>query len=222
MELRPSQIKINYDPSQPLDPAMQIVDVLRPSQLQSPIRISPEVIINLAENGVPHSVFVELLRNSLREEVEGLTTWDGKDAMFDLWCAVSRAGSVISARLGREALGEARARGLASREADEDNELDTDDAIEDLDASRQRSIAWWGDEISGCPSTLEDTVMHLLDSGFTPTNSAILREKLDAIIKKVINNHVLRYRLEVPMSCSAWIIPGMEFFIILCGSIILM
>ena len=210
MELRPSQIKINYDPSKPPDPAMCVIDVVKTSHLRSPTRISSEVIINLAENGVPHGIFVELLRNGLQEQVEGLTTWDGPEAMFDLWCAVSRAGGVMSARLAREASGEARARGFMSYEADEDYQFDVDGAIEDLDASRQRSTAWWGDEISGCPSSLEETVMYLLDSGFTPMNCAILRDKLGAVIKRIINNFVLRYKLEVPKSCSAWIIPGME------------
>lgn len=50
--------------------------------------------------------------------------------------------------------------------------------------------------------------MVLLDSGFTPHNSIILREKLHAIVKKSIDTYVLRYRIEVPMSCSALIIPG--------------
>lgn len=209
MELRPSQIKINYDPTKALDPAMCIVDVLKTSHMRTPIRISSEVIINLAENGVPHKVFVELLRKGLQEQVEGLTTWDGPEAMFDLWCAVSRAEGVMSARLAREAAGEARARGHSSREADEDNDFDADDDIEDLDAAK--STAWWGDEISGCPSSLAETVMYLLDSGFTPSNCAVLREKLGFVIKSTINNYVLRYRLDVPMSCSAWLIPGMIF-----------
>lgn len=47
-----------------------------------------------------------------------------------------------------------------------------------------------------------------LDSGFTPQNSPVLREKLNAVIKKTIDNYVLRYRLDVPKSCSAFIVPG--------------
>jgi len=50
--------------------------------------------------------------------------------------------------------------------------------------------------------------MVLLDSGFTPQNSAILREKLHAIVKKTINTYVLKYRIDVPMSCSALLVPG--------------
>ena len=50
--------------------------------------------------------------------------------------------------------------------------------------------------------------MVLLDAGFTPQTSIILREKLHAVVKKSIDNYVLRYRIDVPMSCSALIIPG--------------
>jgi RNA-dependent RNA polymerase len=50
--------------------------------------------------------------------------------------------------------------------------------------------------------------MVLLDSGFTPRDSIILREKLHAVVKKSIDSYVLRYRFDVPMSCSALIVPG--------------
>ena len=66
----------------------------------------------------------------------------------------------------------------------------------------------WADRISGCPSSLEETVMVLLDSGFTPQGSIVLREKLHAVIKGSIDSYVLRYRIHVLMSCSALMVPG--------------
>ncbi|CAA7271027.1 unnamed protein product [Cyclocybe aegerita] len=74
---RPSQTKIRYPPGLQLDPAMLTFDLLRTSHMRSPSRLSTETIINLAENGVPHSRFVDLLKATLREMVKGLTTWDG-------------------------------------------------------------------------------------------------------------------------------------------------
>jgi RNA-dependent RNA polymerase len=205
--LRPSQIKIQYPLESPLDPALLIINVLCPSRLKTPAHLSSETIINLAENGVPHHVFTDMLRASLEERVAGLTTWEGPGVMLELWRNVARCGGVLNARRAREAGGEARARGYGDREA-EDVEGGDEDDLQLLNAAHQRSKAWWTDEISGCPSTLEDTVMVLLDSGFTPKNCAVLRKKLEAVVKKTINSNVFRFRIEVAMSCSAFLIPG--------------
>jgi RNA-dependent RNA polymerase len=70
------------------------------------------------------------------------------------------------------------------------------------------SRAWWADQISGQPSTLHETVMSLLDSGFTPMNCYILLEKLKQVVLDTVKKYMHRSRLEVPMSCTAWIIPG--------------
>ena len=90
----------------------------------------------------------------------------------------------------------------------DENELDDEDGFTQLDILEQKSAAWWADPVSGCPSSLEETVMSLLDSGFMPQNLPFLREKLRQVIKGVIKKFVKNYRMEVPMSCSAWIIPG--------------
>ena len=51
--------------------------------------------------------------------------------------------------------------------------------------------------------------MGLLDSGFTPGNCAALREKLSEVITKNINDYVLNYSIEITMSRTAMLIPGM-------------
>jgi RNA-dependent RNA polymerase len=208
--LRPSQIKIHYPLELPLDPALLVVNILRSSHLKTPGRLAAETIVNLAENGVCHRAFTDLLRAGLEERVAGLTTWEGRDAMLQLWHNVSRHGGVMMARRAREASGEARAKGYGERGLDaEDVEADDEDDLQQLDtALRQRSSAWWADQVSGCPSTLEETVMVLLDSGFTPQNCAVLRDKLKQVVTTSIRNYVLKYRIEVPMSCTAFLVPG--------------
>jgi RNA-dependent RNA polymerase len=188
---------------------MLTIDVLRSSCLKTPGRLSSQTIINLAENGVPHCVFVEIFRASLRELVDGLTKWDGPNAMYELWLNVARAGGVMASRRAREASGEARVKGYGDYENNMDMEGDDDD-LEPFDAAlHQRPAAWWTDQISGCPSGLEETVLVLLDSGFTPDNCAVLRDKLKQVVKTSINNYVQRYKIEIPMSCTAFVVPGM-------------
>lgn len=183
--------------------------------MKSPSRISPETIINLAENGVPHRVFIDLMKASVATIIKGLTTWDTPDAMYDLWLNVEHAGAVCFARRAREAAGEARVRGFGDRRADEDDE-DEDDDEERLDhfdkALDQRSSAWWADHTSGCPSSLEETVMVLLDSGFTPRDSPILREKLKQVVTTKVKSRTKNYRYDIELSASAFVIPGLLHF----------
>ncbi|KDR73737.1 hypothetical protein GALMADRAFT_251555 [Galerina marginata CBS 339.88] len=208
--VRPSQTKIKYPEGKPLDPAMLTIDLLRTPHMRTPSKISTDIIVNLAENGVPHEEFARMLRTSIRELVRGLTTWDGKDAMYDLWTNVERAGGVLTGRRAREAVGEARVRGYSNR-SPEDVELEEEEADEDglssVEPAVPRSLAWWTDQTSGCPSTLEETVMVLLDTGFCPQNSPILREKLKQVVVKKIEGRTQNLRFEVEQSCTAFAVP---------------
>ncbi|KAG6907743.1 hypothetical protein DXG01_007543 [Tephrocybe rancida] len=201
---RPSQIKIRYPPGHhdPLDPTLRIVEVLRLSYMRSPSSISAETIINLAENGVPSSVFIELLKANLHEIVAELTTWEGKDAMYNLWTQVERAGAVLHSRRAREAVGEARARGFASYSSESD---DADEDDEDM--GQARSTAWWADQTSGCPSSLEETVLVLLDAGFRPQDSPIVREKLKQVVRGAVHNRTVKYRYTLTQSAIAFVVP---------------
>ncbi|TFY73397.1 hypothetical protein EWM64_g10615, partial [Hericium alpestre] len=83
----------------------------------------------------------------------------------------------------------ARVRGLRAFD-DEDDEDDNGEV-------NGSSSAWWEDEVSGCPSTLEETVLVFLDSGFRPDKNPILAEKLRAVVKKAIGRHAA-HRIEMP------------------------
>ena len=210
--IRPSQRKIKYPADHPRDPAHLIMDILRTSYMKSPARVSPETIINLAENGVPHQVFVELMKSSVANIIMGLTTWDGPDAMYNLWLNVEQAGAVCFARRAREAAGESRVRGFGERQIDEDED-DEDEDEERMDFNKaldQHSSAWWADYISGCPSSLEETVMVLLDSGFTPQQCPILREKLKQVVTSKVKTRTQNYRYDVELSAGAFVIPGLS------------
>lgn len=74
--------------------------------------------------------------------------------MFDLWISVARAGGVMAQRSARAGL--SRVKGYA--EKSDPNELDEDEDVLEPVPVEERSTAWWGDEISGCPSSLEETV----------------------------------------------------------------
>ena len=122
----------------------------------------------------------------------------------------------MAARRAREDAGLARVKGYSEWQAEE-VEGDDEDGFKQLDSVEQGSSAWWSDEISGCPSSLEETVMYLIDAGFTPQTCPVLRSKLEKIVKSSVKNYIKAYRIDVPMSASAFLVPG-DQFLILCDT----
>ncbi|KAF8520442.1 RNA dependent RNA polymerase-domain-containing protein, partial [Hysterangium stoloniferum] len=206
--IRNSQRKIVYEFP---DRAHLIMDVLRRSQLKYPARLSVEIIVNLAENGISYETFQTLMDDGLEGVVASLTNWSGPFAMENLWAAVARVnGSVIRSRMAREAAGSSRLMGFTSydREREEgENEEEEEEDDDAIGSFRAGSKAWWADEISGCPSTLEEAVLVLLDAGFQPHSCALLAAKLKEVFKKALKRYIEKYKITVPRSAEAWIVP---------------
>ncbi|KAK7471173.1 hypothetical protein VKT23_002583 [Stygiomarasmius scandens] len=200
----PSQIKINYSLDTPLDLSHLTIDILRFGTVKSPGRLSAEVIINLAHNGVPAEVFLDLSQETFRETVEGLTNWQGEDAMFNLWKNVEKAEHVCISRRARESVTSLRAKGFRDPRDEDPDENEDDDFV---DVHEQRSTAWWPDLVSGCPSSMSETAMALLDSGFQPQLCAYLADKLQNITKSAIKNLVNKFHYEIPQSATALAVP---------------
>ncbi|KAJ7039848.1 RNA dependent RNA polymerase-domain-containing protein [Mycena alexandri] len=209
---KPSQVKITYNDAAQTHPANSTIDVLRFSRTKCPARISPEVIINLEHNGVPATVFVRMQDAFLAQGVDALLFWskelgrDGPEFMYKLWVAVERSEGVLMARRAREAVGEARFRGYGESFKDAAQDDDEEEDLFDA-AAQQRSTAWWPDYISGCPSSLAETIMSLLDSGFTPQSLPVLRDKLKQVVLKKIKYRSTHFKYEVAQSASAFVVP---------------
>jgi hypothetical protein len=220
--IRDSQKKIAYYTEPNEDPAMLTIDVLRNSHMNSPARLSPETIINLYENGVPWDVFRHLFEKSLDEALDDLLTWASPqnndasgagcslESRIALWASVARAGGVLPARVARRNPSSARARGLVYEASYADDSDDNEE--EAIDDDRQPSSAWWPDPVSGQPSSLEETIMALLDSGFDPRLHWIIRVKLKAVISRVTDTFRKRSKIPVLESCTGFIVPGIHDF----------
>jgi len=207
VEITPSQRKIRFQENIEIDPAHRIIDVLRASHTRTPCRLSVETIINLAHNGVTKEIFLELLQKGLADLVEPLLDWDSPEAMRKLWTNVRRLGGVMAARRAREEAGLARVKGFSEREAEE-IEIQDEEYFNSAELAEQRSSAGWGDEVSGCPSSLEETIMYMIDSGLTPKECPLLRDKLDKFIRSKLASYIKSYRIDVPMSATAFLVPG--------------
>ena len=173
--------------------------------MQSSIKISKEIIINLSENGVSTRIFIDLLVQSLKDTTSSLLSWDGSDAMAQLWATVFKDFNIMSGRIARKSSWTTRASGIRFYN-DQDDVHDDDDESNNDETSH--SIAWWGDEISGCPSSLEETVLAFLDSGFHPFTNPILAARLHEVAKTAVKTSIVKSRVKVPLSCRALIVPG--------------
>ena len=210
--LRDSQRKIAYPRLH--DPAHLTVDVLRTSHLTTPARLSYETIINLAENGVPLDVFSGLLQLGIDSVLDGLFSWpDDKpllnttfhESMRTLYKNVNRAGAVTGAKLARMNISCARAKGYIWDHKQEDGDEDAEPLVDDL----PRSTAWWPDYTSGQPSSLEETVLVLIEAGFHPQTEWILQEKLKPVINTALNRFsISKPKIPVAESCAAFVVPG--------------
>ncbi|KZT73517.1 hypothetical protein DAEQUDRAFT_721575 [Daedalea quercina L-15889] len=209
--LRPSQIKIDLgNQEHPLDPAMLVIDVIKPGRLSTPSRLSDETVINLAENGVPLRAFVALMKHDLDARVDGLTQWAPPASVYSLYRNVGNADGVVTQRLIREAAGTARAKGYTNRDAggQREDRAEDEDGLDELDELlKEQSTAWWADPTSGCPSTISETVLVLLDSGFLPDKCPVLGSKLKNFVKQVITQCSNKCHIAVPMSCTAFVVP---------------
>ena len=210
--LRNSQIKIRYDPNIPVDVSHLTVDILRVARVRTPARLSIETMVNLHHNGVPTNVFVEVLKKNLAEAIEPLLDWGASDfdtpAMLRLWHAVEESENVLRQRRARQDVTNLRFKGYSDHERDlvEDDDLDGVGGLE-----RRHSTAWWPDPHSGCPSSIAETIMGLLSSGFTPRNTAIMRLKLYRLIQTKITRKCTKHNWEIPESATAFAVPGKSY-----------
>ncbi|THH01293.1 hypothetical protein EW026_g1385 [Hermanssonia centrifuga] len=179
-------------------PAHVIFDLLAPSRVSIPARLSRLTIINLAHNKIPKQVLVSLMESGLRAEVAALTQWSGPAAMPLLWSAVNKVSGVSSLRLQRYAAGVQRALGLVRRENDPDD--DESESEEDPTTSPDCLI-------DGKPPSIGETVLEKLQSGFSPLEDHTLFEDIKQVVKNTIESSVKDYHIVVQQSAEAYIVP---------------
>lgn len=208
--IRPSQTKIKLGKASELGRAQRIFDLLAPSKVTGPSRLSSQTLINLSHNGIDHQVLKDLMALGLREEIQPFIDWTQPHSMILVWKAVERAGSVVVSRLRRLLKGQARALGLGQLHPLDDQGQEDEEG--DGDSDHLQPLTDIGHKkFSGQPVTLHETVLELLQSGFHPLKLDLLFQKLESIITLVLDDYVEKFHIPVQESCEAYIIPGKYF-----------
>ncbi|KAH8094650.1 RNA dependent RNA polymerase-domain-containing protein [Cristinia sonorae] len=202
--IRDSQVKVKLTPNRPwlvdelrnLHPAHFIFDLVAPSRASVGARLSRSTLMNLSHNKVPTEVLAELMKTSLKREIEPLMSWDGPNTDVLLHNAVDRSGRVSLSRIQRAAAGSARALGLVRRfdeknQGEEDDESDGDGDPLDADETMH----------------LSDKIICMLQAGFMPLESVYMYDEMRKAILRVVLKFVKEYRIVIPESADAFIVP---------------
>ena len=217
--IRDSQVKVTLNWHDP-HPAHTIFDLLAPPRITLPSRLSKLTILNLSHNGVPKETFIELMRETIEEEIKPLTQWTGPKAMFLLWKAVERVGGVLMKRALQHPLGTSRALGLIGRGLQDHMDDEPPEAFEQLvdeisdlggDVTEEKMASYTAlrDPVTGQPLTVHGAVLDMIQSGFEPLRVEILYDKLKKIVTMAIDDIISDYHVSVPLSAEAFIVPGM-------------
>ncbi len=208
--IRPSQLKIHLSPRfldthemNRLHPAHFIFDLVAPSRVTAPARLSRLTIVNLAHHGVPLQVFTNLIKTSLIKEAQALTQWDN---MGLLWNAVNRATGSTMAALQELAQGSQRALGFGG--SNESWRKDPENEDEDEDDSSSTVAGSSRHYPGGMPVTLGQRVLRLIQAGFTPKDEEFLYDELKKILSRRMSSIIKKYHFTVTQSAEAFIIPG--------------
>ncbi|KAK7695210.1 hypothetical protein QCA50_002400 [Cerrena zonata] len=220
--IRDSQVKVKLAPNwsateiAKLHPAHLIFDLVQPSRVSAPSRLSKYPILNLSHNRVPTDLIMRLMEDTLREIIQPFTQWDCYRAMMVLWCTIYRSGNITTRRLQRHAAGLARALGISRqfREYGPNGELITEDSEnEDGDEngeekdSEQETDTNPDARLFAAPDSLHESVLELIQAGFNPSSSFILHQKIATIVRQILKDYLNDYHIVVTESAEALIIP---------------
>ncbi|KAG8712265.1 hypothetical protein FRC11_000575, partial [Ceratobasidium sp. 423] len=195
--MRSSQVKIQLNPQkEKWSPIHFILDVLSGSLVPEASSITYEMIMSLSENKVPDEVLVKLLRDTIEREARSMEPSSKPHGAQVLYDSIYATHRVLQGRLRRVISPDAhRAQALVELENDDDDE--------------GSGLAKWEagpDPFSGQPASSQEQVLGWLQSGFAPTDRFVM-EKLVYLQKKLMTAAVNKYRIAVPESVRAFIVP---------------
>ncbi|KAG8796073.1 hypothetical protein FRC12_005343 [Ceratobasidium sp. 428] len=196
--IRSSQNKVKLQAKDVWSPFHYTLDVCSGPFLQQPSSITYEMILCLSAGGVPDQLLIDLLRKGIENIASEHEPSSHAHGSQILWDSIYNAHRVLQNRLRQvTSPEEQRSNGFVSY--DEDGEIVPEEAA---------AARWdvWPDLNSGIPASAQEQVLGWLQSGFSPTDPWVM-EKLVYLQSKLITAAINKYRITIPRSLRAHIIP---------------
>lgn len=209
--LTKSQVKIQYTTDElDEDPSRRIFDLLRVSQVKESVRLPVHPIINFAHNGIPHTVFSELLQESLKSTIDQvLKDWASDDAVA-LWSMVFNRSGVGNIRKRRyDRFSERIFGNFRDTEEKEDNLWTSEGFTSFGDINLLDSGL---DPNSGWPSKLAEQIIVLLEAGFIPSKCTHLAGLIKSYLKMEVKWITREYRIPLKRSAEVFAAPGTNIY----------
>ncbi|KAG9040385.1 hypothetical protein FS837_000718 [Tulasnella sp. UAMH 9824] len=205
--LTKSQIKITYTPKElDEDPSRRIFDLLRVSQVKEPVRLPMHPIINFAHNGIPHTVFSELLQESLKSTIDQvLEDWDSDDAVA-MWSMIFNRSGVGNIRKRRYDRFSERIFGNFRDTEEKEENLWTSEGLTSL-GDVDNLVDSGPDPNSGWPSKLAEQIIDLLEAGFIPSKCSHLAALMKSYLKMEVKWITREYRIPLKRSAEVFAAP---------------
>ncbi|EJT99791.1 hypothetical protein DACRYDRAFT_100977 [Dacryopinax primogenitus] len=181
---RPSQLKIRHSESQLEKNALRTIEVLSPSKLSAPARLTTQLVVLLAENGVPNKLLVDLMVKALKSSL--LPFFDKKSKPVHMAFALEEFCNLMVQRLSRAG---SLLRGGSVRELAQEEEEEEEEDFEDH------------------PGSYEELAYLCFLSGFTLGGSVYLRRKVRDILKKLIQATTADIRFRIERCVDGKIVP---------------
>ncbi|TFK42152.1 RNA dependent RNA polymerase-domain-containing protein [Crucibulum laeve] len=202
--IRDSQNKINLPHLR--DKSHRIFDLLSISRSSSTVSLSQQSILNLSFNGVPDEVLISLMEQGLVDDIAPLLDWDRSNAMVFLWDALNKSGNVSGSRAQRFASGVSRVLGLQRREWGHQDVRMEKASAEYVDEPPVATNTG-RNEHSGAPLSLSESALELVQAGFHPAESKLLRDRIQYVVGAVVQTALDKYRIPLQTSIDAFILP---------------
>ncbi|KAG8899017.1 hypothetical protein FRC00_002046, partial [Tulasnella sp. 408] len=198
-----SQVKIRYTEKElDEDPSRRIFDLLRVAQVKEPVRLSTQPIVNFAHNGVPHTVFTELLQESLKSSIDHvLDEWESDNAVA-MSSMVFKEGGVGNIRKRRDdRFSERNFGSFRDTEETEEGFWTSYGFVPSGDVSDP-------DPNSGWPTELAEQVVELFQAGFIPSKCSYLASLLKSYLKIVVKRITQGSHIPIKHSAEVFAAPG--------------
>ncbi|KAG8721371.1 hypothetical protein FRC09_007990 [Ceratobasidium sp. 395] len=196
--IRSSQDKVKLQAKDSWSPFHYVLDVCSGPFFQQPSSITYEMILCLSARGVPDYTLIELLRKSIQDIANDHEPHSHAHGSQVLWDSIYNIHRVLQNKL-RHVISPEQQRAYGFVSYADDEEVSPEENV---------SAKWdvRPDPNSGMPATAQEQVLGWLQSGFSPTDPWVM-EKLVYLQEKLLTAAVHKFRITIPKSLRAHIIP---------------